>query len=73
MPFPYKTALITGATSGIGQALAKRMVQSGIFVIAVGRRKERLDALIAKYGGEKVAAEAYDVSDLEGMEVWVKK
>jgi len=73
MPFPYKTVLITGATSGIGEALTERMVAAGVFVIAVGRRRDRLDALVAKHGAAKVAAEEYDVSKLEGMEAWVKK
>ncbi|GAB1315239.1 Short-chain dehydrogenase/oxidoreductase [Madurella fahalii] len=73
MPFPYKTVLITGATSGIGLALAERMIASGIFVIAVGRRKERLDALVAKHGADKVAGEAFDVTDLDAIGDWAKK
>lgn len=73
MPFPYKTVLITGATSGIGLALAERMVENGSFVIAVGRRKDRLDAFVAKHGSDKVAGEPFDVSDLEGMPEWTKK
>ncbi|KAI5468004.1 hypothetical protein BGZ63DRAFT_419654 [Mariannaea sp. PMI_226] len=73
MPFPYKTVLITGATSGIGLALAERMVEAGTFVIAVGRRQERLDELVSKYGPEKVAAEPFDVSDLDALPGWVTR
>jgi NADP-dependent 3-hydroxy acid dehydrogenase YdfG len=73
MPFPYKTVLITGATSGIGKALAERMVDAGIFVIAVGRRQDRLDELIKTHGKDNIAAEAFDVSDFGGMEAWAKK
>ena len=73
MPFPYKTVLITGATSGIGQALAERMIENGIFVIAVGRRQERLDALSTKYGSEKLATEVFDVADLAALPGWVKR
>ncbi|KAK4171433.1 putative dehydrogenase [Triangularia setosa] len=73
MPFPYKTVLITGATSGIGFALAEHMLAAGIFVIAVGRRKDRLDALVEKHGAEKVAAEPFDVSDLDAMPTWVHR
>jgi NAD(P)-dependent dehydrogenase (short-subunit alcohol dehydrogenase family) len=73
MPFPYKTVLVTGATAGIGQALAERMIASGIFVIAVGRRQDRLDALVTKHGADKVAGEAFDVSDLEAMGDWAKR
>lgn len=73
MPFPYKTVLITGATSGIGLALAERMISAGIFVITIGRRKDRLEALAEKYGSEKVAAEPFDVSDLDAMPAWVEQ
>lgn len=72
MPFPYKTVLITGATAGIGEALAERMIASGIFVIAVGRRQDRLDAFVAKHGSDKVAAEPFDVANLDAIGDWAK-
>ena len=40
-----KTALITGATSGIGAAFAKRLAQDGFNLIVTGRRKEKINAL----------------------------
>lgn len=52
-----KTALITGATSGIGEAIAQKFAQNGINVIISGRRQERLTALaasISKNTGAKV-------------------
>jgi len=73
MPFPYKNVLITGATSGIGKALAERMVDAGVFVIAVGRRQDRLDDLVAKHGSDKIAAEAFDVSNIEAIPEWADK
>jgi short-subunit dehydrogenase len=40
-----RVAIITGASSGIGRALAERAVRAGWYVLAVGRRAERLDEL----------------------------
>ena len=49
-----KTALITGATSGIGEAAARAFVGAGWRVIATGRRAERLEALVDAVGADKV-------------------
>jgi len=44
------TVLITGATSGFGEAMARRFVHDGHRVIATGRRAERLEALRKELG-----------------------
>ena len=60
--FPYKKVLVVGATSGIGEALAERMIDNGISVIAVGRRQERIDAFVEKYGKEKASGISFDLT-----------
>jgi 3-hydroxy acid dehydrogenase / malonic semialdehyde reductase len=47
------TVLVTGATSGFGEAIARRFLANGHQVIAAGRRLERLDALKASLPAEQ--------------------
>lgn len=58
-----KTALITGATSGIGEACVRTLVASGWRCVGTGRRGERLDALVAELGADKVHAAVFDIRD----------
>lgn len=58
-----KTALVTGATSGIGEACARAFVAAGWRVIGTGRRAERLDALKAELGADKFHGAVFDVRD----------
>jgi 3-hydroxy acid dehydrogenase/malonic semialdehyde reductase len=44
------TVLVTGATSGFGEAVCRRFIKEGAKVVATGRRKDRLTALKKEFG-----------------------
>jgi NAD(P)-dependent dehydrogenase (short-subunit alcohol dehydrogenase family) len=62
-----KTALITGGTSGIGLAAARRFIAEGATVFITGRRKPELDAAVAALG-ENATGLQNDVSDLDDLD-----
>ena len=64
-----KTALITGATAGFGQAAARIFVKDGWQVIGTGRRKERLDALAEELGAAFTPV-VFDMRDLQAVETF---
>lgn len=57
-----RVALVTGASSGIGAATARRLVEQGARVGLVARNRDALDALAAELGDAAIVAPA-DVSD----------
>lgn len=65
MPFQYKKILVVGATSGIGLALADRMIKEGANVIAVGRRKDKLEEFVHRHGKDKASAVPFDITELD--------
>jgi NADP-dependent 3-hydroxy acid dehydrogenase YdfG len=56
-----KLAVVTGASSGIGAATARRLVGEGFHVVAAARRADRLDALVKEIG--TATAVRCDVTD----------
>ena len=66
-----RTALITGATSGFGEAFARRVLAAGGRVIATGRREERLKAFAEEVKTDKLLTRALDLRDGEGIKALV--
>jgi 3-hydroxy acid dehydrogenase/malonic semialdehyde reductase len=59
-------ALVTGATSGFGRAIARRFVRDGYRVIATGRREERLQELKEELG-TALLTQKLDVTDAQAV------
>ncbi|MFE9192305.1 SDR family oxidoreductase [Micromonospora sp. NPDC007208] len=62
-----KTALVTGGTTGIGLAAARRFAAEGAYVFVTGRRKGPLDEAVASIGAN-VTGIASDVSKLDDVD-----
>ena len=69
-PLRGKRVLVTGASSGIGEAAARQFAKLGAKVVVVARRQEELEAVVAKIraaGGEAVALPC-DLRDLDALD-----
>ena len=64
-----KTILITGASSGIGAALAHAYAQGGVTLLLWGRDAQRLQEVASQCGarGASVVSQAFDVRDVAGF------
>jgi 3-hydroxy acid dehydrogenase / malonic semialdehyde reductase len=63
----YRTALVTGASSGIGRAIAQRLVADGLQVFALGRDARALDALASECNVTPIALDLQDTTPLRDL------
>lgn len=69
--YPFTSALITGASSGIGEAMVRLLGEAGIPQVIVARREDRLTELADSYGDVEVLAE--DLSTPKGVDAVVRR
>lgn len=65
MKLSNQVAVITGASEGIGAAIARRFAREGARVVLAARSEEKLEALAEELGSERALAVPTDVTDAE--------
>jgi NADP-dependent 3-hydroxy acid dehydrogenase YdfG len=64
---PQRVAVVTGASSGIGESTAKTLAGLGFHVVCVARREDRIKALADEIGGTAIVADVTDDAAIEAM------
>lgn len=71
----FKSILITGASSGLGAALARAYAKPGVTLGLIGRSQEKLNQVTeaCRAGGAEVHAAALDVADADALGAWIQE
>lgn len=59
--------MVTGASGGLGEAIARDLARRGATLVLTARRRDRIEALAAELGGEAVVADLTDRADLDRL------
>lgn len=66
-PSLARTAVVTGASSGIGAATARALADQGFRVVCAARRTDRIEELAAEIGGEAVTCDISDQASVDAL------
>ncbi|MBM9458327.1 SDR family NAD(P)-dependent oxidoreductase [Nocardioides sp. zg-536] len=62
-----RVAVVTGASSGIGEATARHLAREGFEVVCAARRTDRIETLAAEIGGRAVACDVTDADQVAAL------